>query len=299
MNRFPVVRKAVIPAAGFGTRFLPFSRAVPKEMLPLVDKPVIQYVVEEAAASGIEEILIIVSDGKEAIRNHFSPAVELEKRLAGKKRTAELAELDRIDRLAKLHYVRQEDLNGLGGAMQLAREFAGNDPVAVLLGDTVVTGHGKPVTAQLCDAWRQTGASVFAVEEVPPDKVSRYGIIRPAATPDGPLYRVADLVEKPAAADAPSRLAIASRYLFTPGIFAALAETLPGQNGEIQLSDAMRRLIATEPLYALRFAGRRHDIGNKLDFMKSTVEFGLRRPEFRDALVEFICNQARELEKNV
>ena len=297
MTRYPAVRKAVIPAAGFGTRFLPFTRAVPKEMIPLVDKPVIQYVVEEAAEAGIEEILIIVSDGKEPIARHFAPTPDLETRLAEKHREEELAALRRIDHLAKFSYVRQETLDGLGGALKLAEEFAGNDPVAVLLGDTVVTGKGRPVTAQLGEVWERTGASVFAVEEVPLEKVSRYGVIRPASQ-EGALYQVADLVEKPSPETAPSRLVIASRYIFTPRIFAALRETPAGRGGEIQLPDAMRKIIPFEPLYALRFEGRRYDIGNKLDFMKSTVEFGLRRPEFREALAEFIRNQARELEEN-
>ena len=288
------VRKAVIPAAGFGTRFLPFTRAVPKEMIPLVDKPVIQYVIEEAAASGITDILVIISEGKDAIRQHFRREGSLEKRLEETGKTQLLEELEAIDSLANLHYVSQEELNGLGGAVALAQDFAGKDPFALLLGDTVLRGDGAPVTRQLCDVYLEEGSSVVAVEEVPLEKVSRYGIIS-GRSEDGIRYHLDALVEKPAPENAPSCLAIASRYLFTPEIFAELAQTPPGKGGEIQLTDAMRRLLRHSPITGVRFAGKRYDIGNKLEFLKSTVEFGLRRPEFRDAFAEFLKQIAKEL----
>ncbi len=281
------VTKAVIPAAGFGTRFLPFTRAVPKEMIPLVDKPVIQYVVEEASAAGITDILIVVSTGKEAIQEHFVPGGPLEERLEKTGKTAELESLRRIDSLARIHYVYQPELKGLGDAVAQAAGFTGNDPFAVLLGDTVLRGETEPVCAQLCRAFERTGASVVALEEVPLEKVSRYGIAELASS-DGRLHKLASLVEKPSPETAPSRLAIASRYVFTPGIFAELAVTRPGKGGEIQLTDAMKSLLKREPMYGLQFEGRRYDIGNKLEFLKSTVEFGLRRPEFHDAFAAYL-----------
>ena len=281
------ITKAVIPAAGFGTRFLPFTRAVPKEMIPLVDKPVIQYVVEEAAAAGITDILIVVSAGKEAIQEHFIPAGPLEARLAEKDKTAELEQLKAIDRLARIHYVYQQELNGLGDAVAQAAGFVGNDPFAVLLGDTVLDSQVKPVTAQLCDAFARVQSPVVALEEVPAEKVSRYGIAGLAES-DGALHRLATLVEKPSPETAPSRLAIASRYVFTPDIFAELEHTPRGKGGEIQLTDAMKSLLAKRPMYGLQFDGKRYDIGNKLEFLKSTVEFGLRRPEFRDAFAAYL-----------
>ncbi len=280
------IRKAVIPAAGFGTRFLPFTRAVPKEMIPLVDKPVIQYVVEEAAAAGITEILIVISSGKTAIQDHFHPAAELEARLKASGKEELLAELAAIDALANIHYVYQHELNGLGDAVARARTFVGHEPFALLLGDTVLTGD-PPVIGQLVEAHERTGAAVVALEEVPREKVNRYGIAD-AVSRDGRLYEVRALVEKPDPATAPGNLAIASRYVFTPEIFAELDRTGRGRGGEIQLTDAMKLLLTHQPLYGLRFEGRRHDIGNKLEFLKSTVEFGLRRPEFHDAFAAFL-----------
>lgn len=278
------VTKAVIPAAGYGTRFLPFTRSVPKEMIPLVDKPVIQYVVEEAAASGITDILVIVSAGKEALQNHFAPVAGLEARLAASGKVGLLEELRQIDGLARLTFVHQHVLNGLGGALRLAREFVGGDSFAVLLGDTVVDGIGKPATAQLLDAYYATGASVVGLERVERAKLRQYGVIS-GTSDDGKLYKLDALVEKPDPAEAPSDLAIASRYLLTPGIFDALDATGAGKNGEIQLTDAMRLLLGEGEMYGLAFAARRYDIGDKLEFLKSTVTFGLRRPEYREALL--------------
>lgn len=290
----PKVRKAVIPAAGFGTRFLPFTKAVPKELIPVVDKPVIQYVVEEAAASGIEEILVILSEGKEAIRRHFAPASELEKRLEETGKTAMLAELRSIGGRVRIGYTMQHELNGLGGAVLLAKEFVGDEFFAVLLGDTILSSTGAaPVTGQLLEAHDRHHAAVVAVEEVPPELVSRYGIVGGRALEDGNL-RVETMVEKPSPDSAPSRLAVASRYVLSPAIFPALEHTPRGKGNEVQLTDAMRSLLGSETLVACRIAGTRHDIGDKLSFLKNTVEFGLKRPEFREAFASYLkdlCNK--------
>ncbi len=292
----PRCRKAVIPAAGFGTRFLPFTKAVPKELIPLVDKPVIQYVVEEAVEAGLDEILIILSAGKEAVANHFTPAFELEARLEKDGKTALLAELRNIGASAKIHYIFQPELNGLGGAVRLAESFVGNEPFAVLLGDTVVTGDGKrSAIGQLLDAYIRTGNPVTALERVPAELVSRYGVIAGHST-DDTLYTLTELVEKPSKENAPSDLAIASRYVFTPDIFAALARTPRGKGNEIQLTDAMKLLLAERPMSGLRFAGVRYDVGDKLEFLKNTVTFGLRRPEYRAPFAAFLRDILRELE---
>ena len=291
------VRKAVIPAAGFGTRFLPFTKSVPKELIPLVDKPVIQYVVEEAAAAGIEEVLIILSSGKEAIRDHFSPAPDLERRL---EETGKLKFLEEVRRTAcgvKIEYTYQHELNGLGGAVLLAKEFVGDEFFAILLGDTVTSSSTERcVTGQLIDAHERYGSAVVAVEEVPPELVSRYGIVG-GKTLDADTVDVDVMVEKPAVEAAPSRLAVASRYLLGPAIFAALEHTPLGKGNEVQLTDAMRSLLGRERLIARRVAGARHDIGDKLSFLKNTVEFALRRPEFRDDFLTYLqAVAARETE---
>jgi UTP--glucose-1-phosphate uridylyltransferase len=282
-----MIKKAVIPAAGFGTRFLPFTKAVPKEMIPLVDKPVIQYVIEEAAAAGITDILIVISSGKMAIQEHFNPDAGLEARLAATGKTELLEELRRINKLANLHYVYQQELNGLGDAVLYAKSFIGSEPFAVLLGDTVLSSDRKPVIAQLLAAYEQTKSSVIALEEVPMEKTSRYGVIGGESS-DGVLYKVNALVEKPAPENAPSNLAVASRYVFTPEIFDYLVTTPRGKGNEIQLTDAMLSMLKNHAMYGCKFAGKRHDIGNKLDFIKSTVEFALKRPEFRDDILDYL-----------
>jgi UTP--glucose-1-phosphate uridylyltransferase len=277
------MRKAVIPAAGFGTRFLPFTKAVPKEMIPLVDKPVIQYVVEEAVAAGLDEILIIISSGKDAIQNHFIPEFCLEQRLAAGGKTQLLAEMRQINRLANIQYIYQQELNGLGDAIRYAETFAGDEPFAVLLGDTVTSSDTLPVTAQLVNAAAKVNASVVAVEEIPWEKTNRYGIIDGDICADA-LYKVKHFVEKPDPGEAPSNLAVASRYIFTPEIFEFLKKTPAGKGGEIQITDAMRLMLESHNMYALKVDGRRHDIGNKLDFIKATVEFALKRPEFAESI---------------
>lgn len=284
------IRKAVLPAAGFGTRFLPFTRAVPKEMIPLVDKPVIQYVVEEAAASGIEEILIVTSSGKNAIQEHFNPAEALEARLEATGKLELLEQLRAIDSLAEIHYIYQQQLNGLGDAVLRAHSFVGDEPFAVLLADTVLDSHiDRPVTGQLIDVFEEYESPVTALEEVPLERVSSYGIIDgEEIAGSGGTFRVRDFVEKPAPEEAPGNLAVASRYLFTPEIFAALRRTPRGKGNEIQLTDAMRLLVGERPMYARRIAGARYDLGSKLGFLRATVEFGLRRPEFHEPFAAFL-----------
>jgi UTP--glucose-1-phosphate uridylyltransferase len=273
-----MIKKAVIPAAGLGTRFLPATKAQPKEMLPIIDRPTIQYVVQEAVDSGIEDILIITGKGKRAIEDHFDRNFELETRLEEKEDQLLLDEMRRLSDMANLHYVRQRELNGLGDAIRYARHHVGNEPFAVLLGDTIMDSV-IPVTQQLIDTFAQYGGSVIAVEEVPHDKVNRYGIVGGRSISDR-ILELDTLVEKPSLADAPSNLAIAGRYILTPDIFDMLEQTPVGKNNEIQLTDAMLLLLKRENLYAHRIEGKRHDIGNKLDFLKTTVEFALKRAEF-------------------
>ncbi|MCX6219133.1 UTP--glucose-1-phosphate uridylyltransferase GalU [Spirosoma sp.] len=281
-----MIKKAVIPAAGLGTRFLPATKAQPKEMLPIIDRPTIQYVVQEAVDSGIEDILIITGKGKRAIEDHFDRNYELEMRLEEKEDQLLLDEMRRLSDMANLHYVRQRELNGLGDAIRYARHHVGNEPFAVLLGDTIMDSV-IPVTQQLIDTYAQFGGSVIAVEEVPHDKVNRYGIVGGKSLGDR-IFELDTLVEKPSVSEAPSNLAIAGRYILTPEIFAMLEQTPVGKNNEIQLTDAMLLLLKRENLYAHRIEGKRHDIGNKLDFLKTTVEFALKRPEFADKFRAFL-----------
>jgi len=281
------VRKAVIPAAGYGTRFLPVAKAVPKEMLPLVDKPVIQYVVEEAAASGITDILIVISRSKRAIEEHFHPAHDLESELEAKGRAAELDSLRALHSLARIHFVWQARMGGLGDAVLHAREHVGDEPFAVLLGDTVVTTRGAPLTRQLADVVERHGGSAVALQEVPLEKVSRYGILGGSEVEPG-LLRAETFVEKPAPESAPSRLAVSARYVLSPRIFAHLEKTPKGEGGELQLTDAMAALMKEEALHGLRYDGERHDIGNKLDFLKANIRFGLERPDIGPDLRAFL-----------
>ena len=296
------IRKAVIPAAGFGTRFLPFAKAVHKELIPLVDKPVLQYVVEEAAACGIEEILLIISKGKESLLNLFAPAPELEKQLAAKNRLGEISALADIAGKVKISHVYQEQLNGLGGAILCAEEFASGEPVAILNGDTVMgSSNGVPVLGQLLEVFEKTSASVMALEKVPLELVSRYGIAAGKEITPG-VIEVSELVEKPDPAESPGDLAVAARYIYTPELFSCIRETAPGKGGEIQLPDATRILMARGAKVSGRvFAGRRYDIGDKLSFLKATVEFGLRRPEFSEKFSSWLLEAARRIEegKNV
>jgi len=290
------VRKAVIPAAGFGTRFLPFTKSVPKELIPLVDKPVIQYVVEEAVASGITDILLVISSDKEPIIRHFNPVPELERRLEERGKTDFLAEVRSVSHLAKIHYVYQQELNGLGDAVAQAASFVGNEPFAVLLGDTVMRSDtDRPVVGQLTDVFARTGSSVVALEEVPPERVSKYGIADGREVEPG-VFKIDRMVEKPSPESAPSRLAFAARYVFTPEIFDALARTGRSKDNEVQLTDAMQKLLDTGSMYGWRVQGKRFDIGSKTGFLKGTVEFALRRPEFRDEFAAFLRETVAKME---
>lgn len=282
-----MIKKAVIPAAGFGTRFLPITKSQPKEMIPIVDTPTIQYVVEEAVNSGITDILMIIGKGKRAIEEHFDRSFELENMLLEKKKMKELEKIRNITRIANIHFVWQKEMNGLGDAISYARYHVGKEPFAVLLGDTVIDGKGKPITKQLIDIYEKYKSSVVALEEVEPVKVSRYGIID-GSPMEKNVYLARDFVEKPDPAHAPSRLAIASRYIFTPEIFNYLETTQRGVNNEIQLTDAMRAMVKEHAMYGFKFDGKRYDIGNMLGFIKTNIEFGLKNKEIGQELKDYL-----------
>lgn len=288
------ISKAVIPAAGLGTRFLPVTKAVAKELLPIVDVPTLQLIVEEAAASGIEDILIITRSGKEAIKDYFSPAPELETHLLEKGKAALLARLENLKKLPRLHFINQEEQLGLGHAISLAEDFANGEAVAVLLGDDLVRAE-VPVTAQLAAVYEATGASVVGVQPVARDAIHKYGIVAPDGVPDGNAVPLSGMVEKPAAEDAPSNLAILGRYVLTPRIFEVLHHTAPGKGGEIQLTDALAALLALEPVYACPFKGQRFDVGDHLGFIQANVEMGLRRSDISEALTVYIKELAHTL----
>ena len=281
------VTKAVIPAAGLGTRFLPATKACPKEMLPIVDKPTIQYIIEEALASGIKDILIITGHNKRSIEDHFdyNPELELNLREHGKDELLALVkEIGDIN----LHYIRQKEPKGLGHAILCAKSFVGDEPFAVLLGDDVVYNEEKPCLQQLLDVYDATGASVLGCQTVPQDKVSSYGIVASEATEDARIFKVNDMVEKPAVEEAPSRLAVLGRYVITPEIFAILEQTAPGRGGEIQLTDALKVLAKEQAMYAYDFVGRRYDVGDKHGYLEATVEYALRRPELREKFLRYL-----------
>lgn len=280
------VRKAVIPAAGLGTRFLPATKATPKEMLPIVDTPTIQYIIEEALNSGIEDVLIITGRSKRAIEDHFDRNVELELTLKSKGKEEELEQIRRISDV-RIHYIRQKEPKGLGHAIWCAQHFVGDEPFAVLLGDDVVDNE-KPALRQLLDVYAKTGASVLGVQEVPLEKVSAYGIVDARSTEDGRTFLVKDMVEKPAVAEAPSRLAVLGRYVINPEIFAILEETKPGAGGEIQLTDALKVLAGQQDMYAYNFEGRRYDVGDKQGFLEATVEMALKRSDLRDKFLTYL-----------
>ncbi|MDG1953029.1 MAG: UTP--glucose-1-phosphate uridylyltransferase GalU [Gammaproteobacteria bacterium] len=286
------VRKAIIPAAGLGTRFLPMTKSIPKEMLPVVDKPVIQYVVEECVNSGIEEILIVIGSGKRAIEEHFGRSADLERELAERGKLELSYEIRRISEMANIHYVWQNELKGLGEAVLCGRAFCGNEPFALLLGDTIVESADpdRPVLKQLLEIHDEIEASVAALEEVPDEKVSRYGIAGGTEVRDG-LIKIDCLVEKPSVEEKPSNLAIASRYVFRPEIFALLEKTPRGKNDEVQLTDAMSTLLSQNDIFGLCFKGKRHDIGNKFDFLKANFELGLKRHDLAEVLREYFSQE--------
>lgn len=285
------VRKAVFPAAGLGTRFLPATKSQPKEMLPLVDKPIIQYGVEEAHASGIDNIIIVTGRGKSAIEDHFDVSFELEHLLEKRNKQSELELVRRISDLIHVSYIRQKEALGLGHAVSVARELVAEEPFAVVLADDVIDSE-TPCLRQLKDAYAKVDGAVIAVMEVPSDRISAYGVaaVEPVefnGTNDR-LYRVTDLVEKPAAGEAPSNLAIIGRYVLPPEIFGCLDRIEPGSGGELQLTDGLRLLMEQGPVYAYRFEGRRHDAGDKLGFLKATVEFALGRDDLGGAFREYL-----------
>ena len=285
------IGKAVIPAAGFGTRFLPATKATPKEMLPIVDKPTIQYIVEEALASGIEDILIISGHAKRAIEDHFDSAPILEADLAAKGKTDLLEMVRKISEI-NVHYIRQKHMRGLGDAILCASAFIDNEPFAVLLGDDVVYNPEMPALKQLMDMYTQTGATILGCQKVPKDKVSSYGIVAGTPTMNDQLMLVKDMIEKPSVEEAPSQMAILGRYIITPDVFEVLKNTKPGKGGEVQLTDALKVMAKRESVYAYNFTGKRYDVGNKLGFLKATVEFALRRkdlaPEFGAYLKDIV-----------
>jgi UTP--glucose-1-phosphate uridylyltransferase len=282
------ITKALIPAAGLGTRFLPATIAQPKEMLIIVDKPVIQFVVEEAVEAGIKDILIVTGRSKRAIEDHFDPSSELENMLAEKKKNDILKAIKYISNLANLHFVRQKRQLGLADAIYQGKSFMGDDPFVVLLGDTLIKSNGKSQNLKrMIDIYDKTGKSCVAVEEVPNKLVSRYGVIKGKEVKDG-VYEVSDLVEKPSPKKAPSNMVIASRYIFGSEIFSLIEKTKAGVGGEIQITDSMRFLAAKKQLMAYKIDGKRYDIGNKVDFVKTNIEFALERDDTKDEIKKYI-----------
>ena len=280
------VRKAIIPAAGLGTRFLPATKAIAKEMLPIVDKPTIQFIVEEAIASGIEDILVVTGKGKRPIEDHFDANLELEQNLKSKGKNDLLALVEETTDI-KLHFIRQKHPRGLGDAVLQARAFVGNEPFVVMLGDDIMNDK-IPLTRQLMNDYDKTKSSTLAVMKVPHDETSRYGIIDPSGTIEKGLYNVANFVEKPKAEDAPSDLAIIGRYLLKPEIFDILENQTPGAGGEIQLTDAINTLNNTQRVFAREFCGERYDVGDKLGFVETNILYGLQHPEIKEDLYQFI-----------
>lgn len=287
------VRKAIIPAAGLGTRFLPATKAMPKEMLPIVDKPTIQYIVEEARESGIEDILIITGKNKRPIEDHFDSVPELEQNLKAKGKTKMLELVEETTDL-NIYFIRQSHPRGLGDAVLMAKDFVGNEPFVVMLGDDLMKDE-VPLTKQLMDRYEETNASTLAVMKVPHEEVNKYGVIDPAAEIRPGLYDVRRFVEKPAVEEAPSDLAIIGRYLLTPEIFGMLETQQPGAGNEIQLTDAIDRLNKVQRVFAHEFKGDRFDVGYKFGYLKTSIQFGLKHPEVKDELTAYIKQLAKKL----
>lgn len=294
------VRKAVIPAAGLGTRFLPATKAQPKEMLPIVDKPTLQYIIEEAVASGIEEILIITGRNKKSIEDHFDKSVELELELEHKGKTELLEIVQNISNMINIHYIRQKEPKGLGDAVYCARHFIGDEPFAVMLGDDIVDNN-EPCLKQLMDAYDEYRTTILGVQKVAKEDTNKYGIIDAKFIEDR-VYKVKDLVEKPDADKAPSNLAILGRYIITPEIFDILSDLPPGKGDEIQLTDALKELSKKEAMYAYDFEGKRYDVGDKLGFLEATVDFALKREELKAGFLDYlrkVCKKHDEEPKKV
>ncbi|MGX6445619.1 UTP--glucose-1-phosphate uridylyltransferase GalU [Neobacillus sp. K501] len=290
-----LVRKAIIPAAGLGTRFLPATKAMPKEMLPIVDKPTIQYIVEEAVASGIEDIIIVTGKGKRAIEDHFDFAPELEQNLVEKEKFDLLNRVQYATNLADIHYIRQKEPKGLGHAIWCARNFIGNEPFAVLLGDDIVQSD-TPCLKQLINQYEDTHSSVIGVQTVSESETHRYGIIDPS-TQEGRRYQVNNFVEKPKQGTAPSNLAIMGRYVLTPEIFMFLESQEKGAGGEIQLTDAIQKLNQIQRVFAYDFEGKRYDVGEKFGFVKTTIEFALQHEDLHDEMLDYLQNLVSTFEK--
>jgi UTP--glucose-1-phosphate uridylyltransferase len=282
------VHKAIIPAAGFGTRFLPATKSQPKEMLPVVDKPTLQYIIEEAVESGIQEILIITGRNKKSIEDHFDKSVELELELEAKGKYDLLAQVQRISDMVNIHYIRQKEPKGLGHAIYCAKSFIGNEPFAVLLGDDIVYNPEKPCLKQMIEVYNQYKTSILGVQQVADEDVSKFGIVDGKLIEDR-VYKVNGLVEKPSAGEAPSNIAILGRYIISPAIFGILENTKPGKGDEIQLTDALKVLAEREAMYAYIFEGKRYDVGDRLGFLQATVEFALRREDLRDEFLDYLC----------
>jgi len=280
------VKKAIIPAAGLGTRFLPATKSQPKEMLPIVDKPTIQYIIEEAVASGIEEILIITGRNKRAIEDHFDKSIELEYQLQQTGKDDVLKMVQNISNLANIYYIRQKEPKGLGHAISCAKTFVGNEPFAVMLGDDVVDSE-VPCLKQLIDCYSEYKTSILGVQEVPLSDVYKYGIVDGVSIADR-VYKVKDVIEKPSVEQAPSNIAILGRYIITPRIFDILENTKPGKGGEIQLTDALKTLISEEDMYAYNFKGRRYDVGDKEGFLEATVEYALKREDLKKTFMKYL-----------
>lgn len=290
------IKKAIIPAAGLGTRFLPATKAMPKEMLPIVDKPTIQYIIEEALQSGIEDIIIVTGKGKRAIEDHFDTYFELERNLIEKGKYDLLDEVQKASRMVDIHYIRQKEPKGLGHAVWCARKFIGDEPFAVLLGDDIVKSE-KPCLQQMIDLYKQYNSSIIGVQPVNVHDVSRYGIVD-ADTIGERIYQVKNLVEKPSAEESPSNLAILGRYILSPKIFNILEEIQPGSGGEIQLTDAINKLNESERVLAYNFRGIRYDVGEKLGFIKTTIEYALERKELRSELLDYLNDLILKQENN-
>lgn len=281
------VRKAIIPAAGLGTRFLPATKAQPKEMLPIVDKPTLQYIIEEAVESGIEEILIITGRNKASIEDHFDKSVELELVLEQKNKLDMLEEVRKISDMVNIHYIRQKEPLGLGHAIGCAKSFIGKEPFAVLLGDDIVYNPDKPCLKQMIEAYDEYKTTILGVQDVPKEEVDKYGIIEGMHIEDR-VYKVKDLIEKPSVKDAPSNIAILGRYIINPAIFEILENTKPGKGDEIQLTDGLKELAKREAVYAYNFEGRRYDVGDKQGFLEATVEYALRKEDLKDEFLEYL-----------
>ena len=288
-----MIRKAVIPAAGFGTRFLPATKSQPKEMLPIVDTPVIQYVVEEAVSAAISDLLMVIGKGKRSIEEHFDRSFHLESQLKAKGKRGELDAMRRISELAEIHFIWQKQMRGLGDAIYCARHHVHDEPFVVLLGDTLIDAP-KPAALQLVELYEEFQDPVVLVEQVEPKKVGLYGIIDGGEIRQG-VFRIRDIVEKPSQDQAPSHLAIAGRYLLTADIFGHIEETRPDPSGEIQLTDALRALVRTRPMYGLKLNGRRCDIGKKEGFIRTNIQFALKRDDMADELRQFIKQLAETL----